>query len=428
MEDYRQIWSELGLDLEAHDGLLAVLPTLYEDTILSQEGRPEGISYFDFVFTEIHGLRIKELYDHRKAGGVVVGTFCTFVPEELIIAAGGIYVGLCAGACIADEEAEKYLPRNLCALIKSSLGFKLAKVCPYIESCDLLIGETTCDGKKKYFEILNEIQPVHVMELPQRKEDIDRRLWREEVGRLVSRLEDLTGNKIAQEALRQAIRVVNGKRRALLRLAELRKSNPPVISGRDSLLVNQIAFYDDPERLTAKVNELCDELEERKARGDGITGAGHPRVLLSGCPMAIPNWKVPAIIETSGAVVAMDEMCTGIRYSRHLVAEDAGDLEGLLDAIADRYLKIDCAVFTPNNERLEHIKELVRDYEIDAVVHHSLQFCDPYTIEAFRIEKELAAAGVPFLSLETDYSMEDVGQLSTRIEALIEMVSSPDRA
>ena len=425
MEDYRQIWSELGLDLEAHDGLLAVLPTLYEDTILSQEGRPEGMSYFDFVFTEIHGLRIKELYDHRKAGGVVVGTFCTFVPEELIIAAGGIYVGLCAGACIADEEAEKYLPRNLCALIKSSMGFKLAKVCPYIESCDLLIGETTCDGKKKYFEILNEIQPVHVMELPQRKEDIDRRLWREEVGRLVSRLEDLTGNKIAQEALRQAIRVVNGKRRALLRLAELRKSNPAVISGRDSLLVNQIAFYDDPERLTAKVNELCDELEERKARGDGITGAGHPRVLLSGCPMAIPNWKVPAIIETSGAVVAMDEMCTGIRYSRHLVAEDAGDLDGLLDAIADRYLKIDCAVFTPNNERLEHIKELVRDYEIDAVVHHSLQFCDPYTIEAFRIEKEI---DVPFLSIETDYSQEDVGQLSTRIEALIEMVSSRDRS
>jgi benzoyl-CoA reductase/2-hydroxyglutaryl-CoA dehydratase subunit BcrC/BadD/HgdB len=428
MEDYRQMWSELGLNLEAHDGLLEVLPPLYQDTILSQEGRPEGMSYFDFVFSEIHGLRIKELVDHRKSGGKVVGTFCTYVPEELIVAAGGIYVGLCAGASVAEEEAEKFLPRNLCALIKSSLGFKLAKVCPYIESCDLLVGETTCDGKKKYFEVLGEIQPVHVMELPQRKEEMDRRLWREEVGRLLSRLEDLTGNKITEESLRQAIRTMNDKRRALLRLAELRKSNPPVISGRDALLINQIAFYDNPDRLTTKVNELCEELEARKARGEGIGGSHRPRVLLSGCPMAIPNWKLAAIIETSGAVVAMDEMCTGIRYFRHLVDEDAHGVEGILDAIAERYLEIDCAVFTPNHERLEHIKELVSDYDIDAVVHHSLQFCDPYTIEAFRVEKEMAAAGIPFLSIETDYSQEDVGQLSTRIEALIEMVSSRGRA
>ena len=134
--------------------------------ILSQEGRPGGMEYFDFVFSEVHGLRIKELVEHREAGAVVVGTFCTYVPEELIIAAGGICVGLCAGAQVAAEEAEKYLPRNICALIKSSLGFKLAKVCPYIESCDLLVGETTCDGKKKYFEMLGELQPVHIMEVP----------------------------------------------------------------------------------------------------------------------------------------------------------------------------------------------------------------------------------------------------------------------
>ena len=425
MEDYREMWRELGLDLEAHDALLAVLPSLYEDTILSQQGRPEGMAYFDYVFSEIHGLRVKELYDHRKAGAKVVGTFCTYVPEELILAAGGIYVGLCAGACVADEVAEKYLPRNLCALIKSSLGFKLARICPYIESCDLLIGETTCDGKKKYFEILNEMQPVHVMELPQRKEDGDRRLWREEVDSLKIRLEELTGNEITEESLRRGVRTINDKRDALLRLAELRKSDPAVISGRDALVINQIAFYDDPERFTSKVDELCDELAERNEKGEGIGGATRPRILLSGCPMAIPNWKVPAIIETSGAVVAMDEMCTGIRYSRHLVDETSSSMEGLLNAIADRYLKIDCAVFTPNRERLEHIKELVKDYDIDAVVHHSLQFCDPYTIEAFRIEKEL---DIPFLSIETDYSQEDVGQLSTRIEALIEMISSRDRS
>ncbi|RJP31511.1 MAG: hypothetical protein C4536_07850 [Actinobacteria bacterium] len=123
MADYHDMWRGMGLDLDAHDGLLEVLPPLYEETMLRQEGRPEGMSYFDFVFSEIHGLRVRELVDHREAGGIVVGTFCTYVPEELVIAAGGICVGLCAGAQVAAEEAEKFLPRNICALIKSSLGF-----------------------------------------------------------------------------------------------------------------------------------------------------------------------------------------------------------------------------------------------------------------------------------------------------------------
>jgi benzoyl-CoA reductase/2-hydroxyglutaryl-CoA dehydratase subunit BcrC/BadD/HgdB len=428
MADYREMWEDLGINLEAHDGLLEVLPPMYEENILSQENRPGGMEYFDFVFSEVHGLRVKELVDHREGGGVVVGTFCTYVPEELIMAAGGICVGLCAGADVAIEEAEKYLPRNLCSLIKSSLGFKLAKVCPYIESCDLLVGEATCDGKKKYYEILGQLQPLHLMEVPQMKLEHDVELWRKEVGRLTSRLEELAGKKIGEEELRQAVHLINDKRKALLRLEELRKSDPPVISGRDALLVSQIAFYDDPARLTEKINALCDELEERKRKGEYVGGAHRPRILLSGCPMALPNWKVATLIETSGAVVAMDEMCTGIRYFDNLVDEEAADMEALLDNIADRYMDIHCAIFTPNRERLEHIKQLVEEYDIDAVVYYALQFCDPYMIEAFRVQQEMEKAGVPFLYLETDYSQEDVGQLTTRIQALIEMVSSKDKA
>ncbi|MBN2026468.1 MAG: 2-hydroxyacyl-CoA dehydratase [Actinobacteria bacterium] len=427
MTDYRDMWEKLGIDLEAHDGLLEVLPPIYEEHILSQENRPEGMGYFDFVFSEVHGLRIQELVEHKRKGGIVAGTFCTYVPEELIVAANGICVGLCSGADVAIDEAEKYLPRNLCSLIKSSLGFKLAKVCPYIESCDLLVGEATCDGKKKYYEILGQLQPLHLMEVPQMKLAHDVELWRSEVRRLLTRLEELIGRKIQEEELREAVSLINEKRRALLRLEGLRKSDPPLISGRDALLVSQIAFYDDPRRLIDKVGSLCDELEERKKRSEYIGGAHRPRILLSGCPMALPNWKVATLIETSGAVVAMDEMCTGIRYFDNLVDEEAQGMEGLLDAIAARYLKIHCSIFTPNQERLEHISELVEDYDIDAVVYYALQFCDPYTIEAFRVQQALEREGIPFLYLETDYSSEDVGQLSTRIQALIEMVAARDK-
>ncbi len=140
--------------------------------------------------------------------------------------------------------------------------------------------------------------------------------------------------------------------------------------------------------------------------------------------MAIPNWNVAALIERSGVLVAMDETCTGIRYFRHLVDESAADLEGMLDAVADRYLKIDCAVFTPNEERLEHIRELVRDYSIDAVIYYALRFCDPYTVEAFRVRQALERDGIPFHHLETDHSTEEVGQLTTRLQALLQMLEA----
>ena len=148
-EDYRSMWADLGLDLEAHDALLGVLGKAYQDIYLSQKDRPEGMGYFDFVMSEVHGLRIKELLDEKAAGRKIIGSYCVFVPEEIVLAANATLVGLCSGADFATEDVEKLLPRNTCALIKSSFGFKLGKVCPYLESADMIVGENTCDGKKK---------------------------------------------------------------------------------------------------------------------------------------------------------------------------------------------------------------------------------------------------------------------------------------
>jgi len=147
--DYRPMWRELGLNLENHDALLGVLSQVYGSIFLSQKNRPAGMSYLDFVMSEVHGLRIKELVDAKKQGRKVIGTYCTFVPEELVLAVNGIMVGLCAGADFAIEEAEKYLPRNTCALIKSTFGFKLGGVCPYLEASDLVVGRTPATARKK---------------------------------------------------------------------------------------------------------------------------------------------------------------------------------------------------------------------------------------------------------------------------------------
>ena len=193
---YDAMWEKLNLDLDAHAGLLEVLGKFYGDIYLSQSGRLRGMEYLDFVLSEVHGLRIKELQDAKAAGKKVVGTFCVFVPEEIVLAAGAVQVGLCAGAEIGKETAEKVLPRNTCALIKSFVGFKLSRLCPYIESCDLVVGETTCDGKKKAYEIFSDYAPVYVMEIPQMKQACDRELWKAEILRFKDKIEEVTGKTI----------------------------------------------------------------------------------------------------------------------------------------------------------------------------------------------------------------------------------------
>ncbi len=411
----------MGIDLAAHDGLLNVLGEAYQQIFLTQNNRPKGMEYFDFVMSEIHGLRIKELMDARKEGKKVIGTFCVFVPEELVLAVNGIQVGLCAGAELASEAAEQYIPRNTCALIKSAFGFKLAKVCPYIEATDLIVGENTCDGKKKAYEAYGKIvDNLYVMDLPQMKTEAGRDLLKAEYKRFANKLEEITGNKITVETLKKGIKIVNEKRKAMYRLSQLRAAMPTPISGLDALLANQVFFYDNPERFTASVNAICDELEERIAKEEGVFVKDTPRIIVSGCPMAVPNWKLPHIIETSGAVIVGEEMCTGERGTQFLVEENAASVDELIDGIVDRYFKIDCAVFTPNNDRLKHINEMVKKYNADGVIHYGLQFCQPYAHEAMGIENVLENEDIPTLTIETDYSQEDLGQLKTRVEAFVE--------
>ncbi len=423
MSDYNKMWSELGLDLPNHEGLLNFLGETYQGIYLTQQNRPKSMDYFDFVISEIHGLRVKEIMDARKEGKKGIGTFCVYVPEELVLAAGGIYIGLCAGAEVGTPQAEQYLPRNTCALIKAFVGFKLTNLCPYVEVTDLIIGETTCDGKKKAYEAFNEITgKVHVMDLPNTKSAEGKKLWKAEVNLLKEKLEALTGNKITPEKLEEATKIVNNKRKALQRLSACRAANPAPISGLDSLLINQISFYDDPVRFTAMVNKLCDELEERVKLNQGVAAKDAPRIMISGSPMAIPNWKVHHLLETSGAVVVGEESCVGSRNYRELTDENFSSVEDGIEKISSRYLTIDCACFTPNNERLENICKMRDDLKVDGIIHYSLQFCTLYMSEGFKVAKELE--NFPFLRIETDYSMEDAGQLKTRFEAFLEMIKN----
>lgn len=422
MADYHEMWKSLGMDVETHDMLCEVLPAAVGDIFLSQENRPECMDFYDFVTSEIHGVRPAELIEHQKAGGKVFGTFCLYVPDEIVVAADAIVTGLCGGSQFWVPAGETVLPKNMCPLIKASVGARIGKTCPFFRIADMYVGETTCDGKKKAWEILGEDVPIHIMDMPQMKRPQDVQKWVDEIKIFKGVVEKFTGHEVTQEKLQAAIKLLNEKRKALGRVYACRKADPTPISGKDALLMMQIAFFDDPARCAEKANRLADELEQRVKDGVGAFPQGTKRILVTGTPMAIPNWKLHHLIETSGAAVVCEECCTGTRYFENLVDETCTTVDDQLQALADRYMKNNCSCFTPNKGRIDDILRLAREYKVDGVIDANLKFCTLYDTEDRDVARALKQAGIPMLKLETDYTDTDAEQLRTRIGAFIEML------
>ena len=417
-----ELWKKLGMDVERFSAMPPMITAAYNKIFLSQSNRPNAMAYFDGMVSEIHSGRIEELVKAKEEGHPVVGTFCVYVPEEIILAGDGICVGLCGGSQGSIADAEKILPRNICPMVKSAFGFKVGKICPYFQAVDFVYGETTCDAKKKTWELLDQYVPTHVMEIPQMKRERDKALWVEEVKDFKKAIEKMTGREITLDRLQDATLKMNAKRKALQRLNTLRHYNPSPISGRDMLLIQQIAFYDDPLRFTKKINLLCDELEYRIKKGVSVAQADAPRIMVSGTPMALPNWKLHHIVESAGAVVVNEESCIGTRYYKDTIEDGAGSMEEMLGQLTDRYMKIDCSCFTPNDDRIDQVLKEYRESGAQGIIDYCLQFCHTYNIEAVKLRQACEIEGIPFMAIESDYSPEDVGQLQTRVEAFLEQI------
>lgn len=345
-----------------------------------------------------------------------------YVPDEIVVACGGAVTGLCGGSQFWVPDGEKVLPSDMCPLIKASLGAHFGKTCPYFSVADIYVGETTCDGKKKAYEILGADKETYVMDVPQMKRPKDIAKWADEIADFARKVEEVTGKELTAENLAESIKIHNNKRRALARVYETRKADPVPISGKDALLMTQIAFFDDPVRCAEMANKLAEELEDRVKEGVGVFPAGTKRILLTGTPLAVPNWKLHHVVETSGAVVVCEEMCTGTRYFENLVDETQTTLEGQFRALSERYMKNNCACFTPNEGRIDDILRLAREYKVDGVIDTNLKFCTLYDVEKSAVAKALEEEGIPVLSLETDYTDNDVEQLRTRVGAFVEML------
>ncbi|ADI01103.1 double-cubane-cluster-containing anaerobic reductase [Syntrophothermus lipocalidus] len=371
-------------------------------------------------FDSIRDRNLMILKEAKEKGVKVVGIYCSYGPRELVLAAGAIPVGLCGTRQEPIAAAETRLPANLCPLIKSSYGFALSDTCPYFHFSDLVIGETTCDGKKKMFELLQELKPVHVMHLPQFPTgEYVFELWYREMVRLKGKLEEVLDVEITDTALREAIHVVNECNRALKRLFDLNRRKPPVISGTDLVKVAwQIGFHSDRWERVHMLEQLVSELEEGEY---GELNA--PRILVTGTPIGVGSEKVVSLVEECGGAVVAMENCSGYKTVGLIIDEE--DTRDPLMLLAEKYLRIPCSVMTPNHERIRLIKDMARDFQVDGVIDLTWQACHTYNIEAYQVAQAVKEdLGLPYLHLETDYSESDRESLRVRIDAFLEIVGN----
>ncbi len=374
----------------------------------------------DYV-KDAYKARIDQLADSREAGLKIVGTFCLFVPDEIIFAAGADRIVLCGGKNDTVPIAEQYLPRNVCPLVKSSFGSIVNNGCSGVKSCpqfgmaDLVVAENTCDSKKKMYELLGEYVPTYVIDLPQRPDSPEAlNYFLGELEKFKGAMERLTGNQVSQEKLRAEIKSSNETRQLFHRLYDLRKSDSPPISGSDVLKILQKQYFLSPDQVKKALRMLIDEAEEVEANGEH-----KPRIMISGCPMPGGNTKITDIIENKGGVIVTEESCTGTRSFWDLVDEENDPMM----ALAERYLKIPCSCMTPNDRRIDNILELASEFKVDGVVYYTLQSCHGYNIERYKVQQALKKAGIPMLAIETDYSESDVEQIGIRVDAFMEMLS-----
>ena len=360
-------------------------------------------------------LAIKKIKD---AGTPIVGVFCTYLPREIANAMGAAVVGLCSVSDETIPDAEKDLPRNLCPLIKSSYGFAKTDKCPFFYFSDLVVGETTCDGKKKMYEMLAEFKPVHVVQLPNSPTEDGYELYRKELIRFKELLEEKFEVKITEEAIAKEIKKRNGINRALTRLQYTMAQDPAPVMGLD--IINTVygsGFQMNTDTLEETIDAVTDKIEKEYQEGKNV--GKKPRILVTGSPSGGAALKVIRAIEENGGVVVCFENCTGMKP----LAEVDEENPDVYDALSRKYLSIGCSCMSPNKARMELLEKLIKDFKVDAVVDLVLQACHTYNVETAMVKKLVKdKMGIPYTVVETDYSQADIGQIQTRMAAFIEML------
>lgn len=358
---------------------------------------------------------------HQAKSHPIVGIYCGYAPIELIQAMGIVPAVLCSFSRVPIEVAETVLPANLCPLIKSSYGFIIEGTCPFYAMSKAVIAETTCDGKKKMFELISDIKPIFVMDLPQLPDQTEAlHNWKSMILKLQKFLEETFECRATEDDIESALQAANRKNSLMQKIFDYASLKPPAICWQELYDIGFLSLPSTGQEMVPILEQLIEKLERRVEDGACFGKPESPRVLVTGCPVGGDANKIFKVIESSGGVVVALDACTGMKSFMGKFEENTGDPVG---AMADRYLKIPCACMTPNQRRLEDLSIMVDRFQPDVVIDFVLQACHSYNVESYKVGQYINEKhGLPFLKIESDYSDGDLEQLRTRVQALFESI------
>ncbi len=360
--------------------------------------------------------KTKEIQSFKTQGGKIFGWLCTYVPEEIIMAAGALPIRITGyNQEIELEDGNAYLYINNCSFSRSCLQMGLRGEYDYLDG---VIGGSTCDGARRLFDLWRyyiKVPYSHILTVPRKYTEEAHRLYFEQVNNFKETFEKYTGVNISDEKLLSSISTLNESRSLLKKLYELRKLPRPPITGAETMEILNASFRMPKEQFNLYLKQLLEELSH-----SGIEHSCKARLMVTGSVMNNPEFIKS--IEDLGALVVTDELCTSTRYWSDPVVLDG---RPPLEAISRRYLdNFPCARMVPSEGRFNRILELARDYRVDGVISQIIRYCVPYAHDVPLISERLKKINVPTLSLDVEYGTSGSGQIRTRVQAFLEMLET----
>lgn len=363
-------------------------------------------------FREIFENRYTLLKERKEKGQRIIGWMCTYVPEEIIHAAGILPIRIMGNKSDEVPIATAHLYSNVCFFVRSCVedGFR-----GNYDFLDGFIAINACDHMRRGYDVWSSFLKTpytDILGVPCKVSDSTLDFFHQDLVRIKKAIESNFHVEITDEALRRSIALFNRTRQLLRELYELRKSDAPPISGADSLDILLAGLVMPKEEYNVKLDQLLAKLKGQKGQQNGSI-----RLMITGSELDDSDYL--RAIESWGASIVVDDLCNGTRYFWDLV-EESGDP---LRALAQRYLdRTPCARMRPQDKRVKHLQQLAREYRVEGAIYEAIKFCGPYGGVLPIIKKGLKELDLPLLSLQRDYSMSGVGQMKTRVQAFLEQI------
>jgi bzd-type benzoyl-CoA reductase N subunit len=354
----------------------------------------------------------KAIQDWKAKGKKVIGWICTYIPEEIIAAADMLPIRVIGAKAEEITEADAYLYANTCTFARGCLEIGLRKDYDFLDG---IVSGTSCDPVRRLFDIWNNYLQTpfkHIVSVPHKITPEAEEFFANQLRHLEQDLEEFFQVKITPDKLKEMIVLYNKTRELFRELYSLRKQGNPLLTGTETMEVVQASMRMPRAEFNHYLERLLDALKQRQ-----LPPNGRPRLMVVGSILDRPEFI--NAIESLGAIVVTDELCTGTRFWWNLTDTEAEPIE----ALAKRYLNHPpCARMRPFSTRMDFVMGLIKEFKVEGVIYEIIKFCDVYGHDKPIMKQKLEEAGVPVLELDLEYGMGGIGQIRTRVEAFLEML------